>query len=204
MIFRSADQRRGPMPLFRLDASIQAERSVSRRLADAAEEAWRERHSDATVIRRDLAQSPVPPGAWQAMIAARFAAGDEPGDEPGDDQGQALRLSAELAGELVAADAYLLALPLYNWGVSQHVKAWIDMIMADPRIAMSGERLLAGLAHRHPRRRLRRGHAPARLGSRDPVLPKDLRRRARARPARQRGRADPGRGDPGHGAAARA
>ena len=132
------------MPLFRLDASIQAERSVSRRLADAAEEAWRERHSDATVIRRDLAQSPVPPGAWQAMIAARFAAGDEPGDEPGDDQGQALRLSAELAGELVAADAYLLALPLYNWGVSQHVKAWIDMIMADPRIAMSGERLLAG------------------------------------------------------------
>ena len=128
------------MPLFRLDASIQGERSVSRKLADAAEEAWQERHPGGIVIRRDLAQTPVPEGAWQAMIAGKFAAQDER-DE---DQRQALRLSAELADELVAADAYLLALPLYNWGVSQHVKAWIDMVITDPRIAMSGERLLAG------------------------------------------------------------
>src|SRR5262249_36919195 len=124
------------MPLFRLDASIQAERSVSRKLADAAEEAWRERHPDATVIRRDLAQSPVPPEAWQAVIAARFTVGDERGGGPD----QALRRAAESA----PADASLFALPLYNWGVSQHVKAWIDMIITDPRIAMSGDRLLAG------------------------------------------------------------
>jgi FMN-dependent NADH-azoreductase len=128
------------MLLFRLDASIRGEKSVSRKLADAAEEAWREMHPDGTVIRRDLARTPVPEGAWPAMIAGKFTAEDQRDER----QRQALRLSAELADELLAADACLLALPLYNWGVSQHVKAWIDMVITDPRIAENGERLLAG------------------------------------------------------------
>ena len=45
--------------------------------------------------------------------------------------------------ELLAADAVLLAVPLYNFGVSQHIKAWVDLIQTDPR-AMAGEPLLAG------------------------------------------------------------
>ena len=35
----------------------------------------------------------------------------------------------------------MLALPLYNFGVSQHVKAWFDLAMAG---APQGERLLEG------------------------------------------------------------
>jgi len=128
------------MPLFRLDASIQGEKSVSRKLADAVEDAWRENHPAGTVIRRDLARTPVPADAWPAMIAGKYRTEEERAE----DQREALRLSAELADELVAADAYLLALPLYNWGVSQHVKAWIDMIITDPRISMSGPQVLAG------------------------------------------------------------
>jgi FMN-dependent NADH-azoreductase len=128
------------MPLFRLNASIRGEQSASRKLADAAEQAWRELHPGGTVIHRDLAQTPVPASAWQAAVAGNFAAEDQR-DE---DQRQAMRLTAELADELVAADAYLLALPLYNWGVSQHVKAWIDLLMNDPRLALTGPRPIAG------------------------------------------------------------
>ncbi len=46
--------------------------------------------------------------------------------------------------ELVAADAILLAVPLYNFGVSQHIKTWIDLIIADPRAADQSKRVLAG------------------------------------------------------------
>ena len=35
----------------------------------------------------------------------------------------------------------VLALPLYNWGVSQHVKTWIDVVIAG---APAGTRLLDG------------------------------------------------------------
>jgi FMN-dependent NADH-azoreductase len=35
----------------------------------------------------------------------------------------------------------VLAFPLYNWGVSQHVKAWVDLAIAG---APPGERLLEG------------------------------------------------------------
>lgn len=42
---------------------------------------------------------------------------------------------AALADELIDADALLLAVPLYNWGVAAHVKAWYDVTYADPRIA---------------------------------------------------------------------
>ena len=42
-------------------------------------------------------------------------------------------LAARLAGELAEADAVLLAVPPYNFGVSQHIKTWIDLVIAAPR-----------------------------------------------------------------------
>ena len=38
-----------------------------------------------------------------------------------------------LVDELVAADALLFAVPLYNFGVSQHFKTWVDLVITDPR-----------------------------------------------------------------------
>ncbi|MFC6930730.1 NAD(P)H-dependent oxidoreductase [Actinomadura yumaensis] len=43
---------------------------------------------------------------------------------------EALDLAASLAEELQAADAVLLAVPLYNFGVSQHFKTWADLVIA--------------------------------------------------------------------------
>jgi FMN-dependent NADH-azoreductase len=54
-----------------------------------------------------------------------------------------MALAAGLADELLAADAALVAAPLYNFGVSQHLKTWIDVLLTDPRLG-PGQRPLAG------------------------------------------------------------
>jgi len=49
-----------------------------------------------------------------------------------------------LTDELIAADALLFAVPLYNFGVSQHFKTWVDLIVTDPRMAAGTQPILAG------------------------------------------------------------
>jgi FMN-dependent NADH-azoreductase len=38
----------------------------------------------------------------------------------------------------------LFAVPLYNFGVSQHFKTWVDMVITDPRMAAGAEPVLVG------------------------------------------------------------
>ncbi|MEU0840828.1 NAD(P)H-dependent oxidoreductase [Streptomyces sp. NPDC005962] len=51
------------------------------------------------------------------------------------EQREALALAASLTDELAGADALLFAVPLYNWGVSQHFKTWADLVVTDPRMS---------------------------------------------------------------------
>jgi FMN-dependent NADH-azoreductase len=67
-----------------------------------------------------------------------------PDESRSDEQNAALALATTLTDELVSADALLFAVPLYNFGVSQHFKAWVDMVIADPRMAAGAEPVLAG------------------------------------------------------------
>jgi FMN-dependent NADH-azoreductase len=101
--------------LFRLDASIQTN-SVSRAVADSFERAWLEAHPGGLVTRRDLGAHPLP-----YLTEADLGAAE---------QGH----TKELVDELVGADAYLLAVPLYNWSVPASVKTWIDHLLIDPRL----------------------------------------------------------------------
>ena len=123
------------MRLFRIDASIRAEGSVTREVADTALSAWWESHSEGTLVQRDLLADPVPAEAWQRAVGMSASP---------DETEQARSLAGRLADELVDADAYLFAVPLYNWGPSQHFKAWVDMILIDPRFAPGGPRPLEG------------------------------------------------------------
>ncbi|WP_309238951.1 NAD(P)H-dependent oxidoreductase [Streptomyces lunaelactis] len=68
---------------------------------------------------------PIPADAWPLATLSRFL----PEDQLTPEHRDALALADELAAELQAADAVLLAVPLYNYGVSQHFKAWVDMIV---------------------------------------------------------------------------
>lgn len=52
-----------------------------------------------------------------------------------------MSVAAELADELVNADGLLFAVPLYNYGVSQHFKTWFDLVYQDPRTGLQGTAL---------------------------------------------------------------
>ncbi|MHC3001265.1 FMN-dependent NADH-azoreductase [Gordonia sp. GN26] len=120
------------MSLFRLDASIFPSTSASRALGELVEREWTSAHSDSTVIRRDLSTDPVPATAWRDAVIA----GTVPPADRDDPQREAVALAAEIADEVIGAEALLLTVPLYNFGVSQHFKTWYDLTVTDPRIGV--------------------------------------------------------------------
>jgi FMN-dependent NADH-azoreductase len=126
--------------LYRLDASIRVEGSQSRAIADIVEQEWRNAHPEEPIIRRHIGVDPIPATAWATAVFASRT----PEESRTDEQNAALALAATLTDELVAADALLLAAPLYNFGVSQHFKAWVDMVVTDPRMAAGAEAVLEG------------------------------------------------------------
>ncbi len=128
------------MTLFRLDASIRTEGSVSRALADVVEASWREARPETPVTHRDLGVEPLDARAWALAVGAGRL--DAAARSP--EQRAAVDLAAGLVDELLDADALLFAVPLYNFGISQHVKTWVDLVLTDPRLAAAGERPLAG------------------------------------------------------------
>ena len=123
--------------LLRVDASIRVDGSVSRALADSAEAAWQSEHPDGIVVRRDLGRHPIPADVWPAVVAGNFGM-PTPDDSDRADYASAKALADELAAELRSADAVLLAVPLYNYGISQHVKTWLDVVMTDSEL-LKGE-----------------------------------------------------------------
>jgi FMN-dependent NADH-azoreductase len=125
------------MSVLRIDASIQGPHSASGELADLAEAEWSATRPGTTFVRRHLGAEPLPADAWAAAIHGGFT----PEEQRTPAQRDAIALARTLADELRGAEAAIFALPLYNWGVSQHVKTWIDLAIAG---GDSGERLLDG------------------------------------------------------------
>ena len=125
------------MTLLRVDASIQGPRSAGSALADRVLDRFTAARPDVPVVRRHLGQEPLPATAWADAIAGSFA----PDADRSEAQREALALAEQLAGELQGATGAVLALPFYNFGVSQHVKTWFDLALAG---APSGARLLDG------------------------------------------------------------
>jgi FMN-dependent NADH-azoreductase len=126
--------------LFRLDASIRVEGSSSRAIADIVEQEWHQGQPGELVIRRHLGIDPIPSAAWATAVFASRT----PDESRTDEQRAALALAATLTDELIATDALLLAVPLYNFGVSQHFKTWVDLVITDSRMASGGRPALAG------------------------------------------------------------
>ena len=126
------------MTLFRLDASIRVDGSASRELADAVEAEWQLAHPGDAVTRRHVGTEPIPATTWgEAVSGSTTPEGARTPEQRG-----ALALASELVDELTSASAVLLAAPLYNYGISQHVKAWVDLVIAG---STPGTRLLEGV-----------------------------------------------------------
>ncbi|MCZ2827287.1 NAD(P)H-dependent oxidoreductase [Modestobacter sp. VKM Ac-2986] len=123
------------MSLFRLDGSIRVEGSASRAIADIVEREWRAGNPDAPVTRRHVGTEPLPATAWADAVSGSYLTADQ--RTPA--QSEAAALAATLADELADAEALLFAVPLYNFGVSQHVKTYVDMVITDPRFGPRAE-----------------------------------------------------------------
>jgi FMN-dependent NADH-azoreductase len=128
------------MTLFRLDASIRTEGSASRELADRVQDAWQAAHPHEPVVRREIGTQVLPADAWPLAVGASMT----PLHLRTDEQEAASALARQLVDELDRADALLFAVPLYNFGVSQHFKAYIDLVLTDPRCQPGSDDLLAG------------------------------------------------------------
>jgi FMN-dependent NADH-azoreductase len=122
--------------IFRLDSSIRTEGSVSRAVADTLESAIIEDAPTSThVVRRDVALEPLPSDVW---ATAAFA-GYTPESDRTAEQIAAQALATELADQVANADVVIIATSLYNFGVSQHLKTWVDTVVTDPRFAPGAE-----------------------------------------------------------------
>ncbi|AEQ52953.1 FMN-dependent NADH-azoreductase [Pelagibacterium halotolerans] len=126
--------------LFRLDASIRNTGSVTRALADTLEDALVSNAPGIAPIKREIGLDPLPSTAWADAVFAPHI----PQDQRSAAQLSSLQLARTLADELIAADVYLFAVPFYNFGVSQHFKTWVDLVLTDPRLSSGVESPIKG------------------------------------------------------------
>ena len=104
--------------VLRIDASARRDGSISRELTDKV----LAQLNPATTVTRDLADGiPLITEDW---IGANFT----PADQRSAAQVETLALSDELVAELKAADAIVIGVPIYNFGVPAAMKAWIDQV----------------------------------------------------------------------------
>lgn len=126
--------------LLHIDSSALASGSVSKDIATSFRKAWQHAHPEGTIEYRDLGLNPVSPLSEAGITAGSVPAGDRTPEQAG-----ALAFREALAEQVVAADAYLFSVPMYNWGIPSTFKAWLDqIIVADRTLSLGGNPPLAG------------------------------------------------------------
>jgi FMN-dependent NADH-azoreductase len=128
------------MSLHRLDASIRSEGSVSRAIVDIVEASWRKGDPDVLVTRRRVGLEPLPSDAWARAVSAR---GVEASAQSLEQRG-AVAMARTLVDEMLDERSLLFAIPLYNFGISQHFTTWVDLVLTDPRMTTGGVLPLRG------------------------------------------------------------
>jgi FMN-dependent NADH-azoreductase len=87
-------------------------------------ERWLQAHPHDTVTYRDIGRNPIP-HVDEPWIAAAFT----PPEQHTSDLREAIRLSDQLVDEFLAADIYIIGVPMYNFSVPSVFKAYIDQIV---------------------------------------------------------------------------
>jgi FMN-dependent NADH-azoreductase len=110
--------------LLKIDVSTRGNLSISRRLSSLFLSQWREEHADCHVIERDIDTTDLPflEFPWITANLTRSSVRTE--------QQKALLVpSDELIAELQKADEYVIATPMYNFGIPAKLKAYVDHIV---------------------------------------------------------------------------
>lgn len=113
---------------------------MTRALADSLETTLVSNLGGASVVRRNIGTNPLPATTWADAVFGPYT----PAENQTPRQREAIALAHELADELINADAFIFAVPFYNYGVSQHFKAWVDVVFSEPRFTPGGESPIAG------------------------------------------------------------
>ena len=110
--------------ILHIDSSPLGDNSVSRKFTAKAVEGLKAKHPDAKVTVRDFGKDPLPHLSG-TVIGAFFT----PADNHTAMQAEAIKLSDQAVAELVAADAIVIGVPMWNFGIPSALKAWIDHIV---------------------------------------------------------------------------
>lgn len=134
------------MQVLHIDSSISGAQSVSRQLSANVVARLKQTSPGLAVSYRDLAAAPVPHqspaiqfakmkmlhemGALSGDIAAMVAASVQGGAQV-EPAAQAEFAATNLAlDEFLAADIVVVGAPMYNFGISSQLKAWVDSLAA--------------------------------------------------------------------------
>ncbi|MEA2929190.1 MAG: FMN-dependent NADH-azoreductase [Hyphomicrobiales bacterium] len=111
------------MNILHITSSPRGAASFSNRVADNVLGELRRRQADASIVTRDLAETPLPHIDADFVTATRSPGGPQTGA-----QRALLALSDELVDELLAADVVVIATPMINFTIPSNLKAWIDYV----------------------------------------------------------------------------
>lgn len=111
------------MNILQINSSARSEGSTSTRLAGTIVERLRVENPGARLVVRDLARNPHPV-LDEAALDALFT----PAEQRTPEQVARVALDDALIAEIQAADAVVIGVPMYNFGVSAQLKNWIDAI----------------------------------------------------------------------------
>ena len=109
--------------LLKINASLFSANGQSSQLTERFAAAWQASHPGSRVVERDLAANPVP-----HLDGARFMAFLAKPEERSAEQQAVVDFSDALIAELRAADAIVIGLPMYNFGIPSQLKAYFDHI----------------------------------------------------------------------------
>ena len=116
------------MKLLHIDSSILGDNSASRQLSGEVVKTWQAAEPGVVVTYRDLAADSISHFSAATLVAAGTAA-----ELRNAAQQHEADLSAQALAEFIAADAVVIAAPMYNFTIPTQLKAWID------RIAVAGQ-----------------------------------------------------------------
>jgi FMN-dependent NADH-azoreductase len=111
------------MKILQINSSARSAGANSTRLADSITARLKAANPAAVVELRDLAANPHPV-LDEAALGALFT----PADQRTPEQAARIALDDALIAQVQSADAIVIGVPMYNFGVPVQLKTWIDAI----------------------------------------------------------------------------
>ena len=139
------------MKLLHIDSSILGDNSASRQLSGEVVKTWQAAEPGVVVTYRDLAADAISHFSATTLVAAGTAA-----ELRNAAQQHEADLSASTLAEFLAADAVVIAAPMYNFTIPTQLKAWLDRLAVagrsfrytenGPEGLLGGKRVIVALA----------------------------------------------------------